>query len=390
MSAGSCILTRMNESAHAVSIPFIDLQAQRRRLESELAEATDRVLKHGRFILGPEVEQLEERLREFCGAGHAIGCANGTDALVLALRALDMQPGQAVVCPSFTFCATAEAVALLGGVPVFADVRRATFNLDPDSLERAIGLARDLGHDPVGVIAVDLFGLPADYEAIEATAEREGLWVVADAAQSFGGARDDRSVGGFGTITTTSFFPAKPLGCYGDGGALLTDDADRAELLRSLRVHGSGSHKYDNVHVGLNSRLDTLQAAILLVKLSVFADELEARQLVADRYERALEETVEVPRLPPGARSAWAQYTVLLPEGADRDGIQARLRERGIPTAVYYGGPLHRQTAYRDFPAVEVPSSELLAERVLSLPMHPYLDEETQERIVAGLKSSLG
>lgn len=370
-------------------LQFIDLAAQQRALADPIRDAIAAVLAHGRYIHGPEVTELEVDLAQFSGAAHAVACANGTDALVLAAMGLGLEPGQAVVCPSFTFCATAEAVALLGGVPVFADVDATTFNVSPDSVEAAITTAREAGLEVAGMIAVDLFGLPADYMALREIADREGLWLIADAAQSFGGARDGERAGSFGDITTTSFFPAKPLGCYGDGGAVFTDDSEKDEKLRSLRVHGSGTHKYDNVHIGTNSRLDTIQAAILRVKLEAFPGELEARQRVAVHYADGLSGTVDVPRLPEGARSAWAQYTVVLPEGADRDGVQASLKADGVPSAVYYARPLHLQTAYGRFPATDLPVSEMLASRVLSLPMHPYLDRESQDRVILALRAAL-
>ncbi len=362
-------------------IAFIDLQAQRRRLGARIDDAIRRVLDHGKFIMGPEVADLEDRLATHCGARHAIGCSSGTDALVLGLMALGVGSGDAVFVPSFTFAATAEAVALLGATPVFCDILEDTFNLDPDSLEQAIDHVKSQALTPRAVIAVDLFGQPADYRRILPLVESHGLKMITDAAQSFGATFDGRRVGTFGDITATSFFPAKPLGCYGDGGAILTESDELASIIRSLRVHGQGSNKYDNQRIGINGRLDTLQAAILLAKLEIFEDEIVNRQRVAETYNVGLATAVEVPRLAPGATSVWAQYTV---RSASRDALASHMKDRGIPTAIYYPMPLNRQAAYRDFPTVPAgtPVSDRAAGRVLSLPMHPYLTGPTQERII--------
>jgi dTDP-4-amino-4,6-dideoxygalactose transaminase len=366
-------------------MPFVDLQAQRARLGTRIDEAIARVLDHGIFILGPEVKTLEGQLADYCGARHAVGCANGTDALVMALMARGVGPGDAVYVPSFTFASTAEAVALVGATPVFVDVDE-TFNMAPASLVDALDATEGLR--PVAVIPVDLFGLLADYEAIGKIADQHALWVLADAAQSFGASRDGRRAGSFGDIATTSFFPAKPLGCYGDGGAIFTDDDETAAVLRSIRVHGKGSDKYDNVRIGTNGRLDTLQAAILIEKLAILPDEIEARQRVADRYSKGLADIVRIPATGAGQTSAWAQYTVQVD---DRDGVAAMLKAAGVPTAVYYPKPLHRQTAYRGYPVAPggLPVSDALAERVLSLPMHPYLDEASQDRVIAAVREAV-
>jgi dTDP-4-amino-4,6-dideoxygalactose transaminase len=372
-------------------IEFIDLAAQRRRIGRRMDEAILRVVDHGKYIMGPEVAELEQELAAFCGAKHVLSCANGTDALGLALMAKNLKPGQAVLVPSFTFAATAEVVVWFDAVPVFVDVRDDSFNMDSASLEAGIASARRCGLEPVGVIPVDLFGLPAEYDEILAIAETHRLWVICDSAQSFGAAYRGRNVGTIGGITTTSFFPAKPLGCYGDGGAIFTDDDDIAAVLKSLRVHGQGSDKYDNVHVGMNARLDTIQAAVLREKLMIFSDEIEARGLVARRYHQLLGKIAAVPNVPAGLTSVWAQYTVRLPSGCDRDAVAAQLKAAGVPTAVYYAKPLHRQTAYRHYPVAGngLPVSERLSEEVLSLPMHPYLDELAQDRIVGVLASIL-
>ncbi len=372
-------------------IEFIDLGAQRRRLGRRVDEAILRVVDHGKYIMGPEVAIFEQELAAFCGAKHVLSCANGTDALGLALMAKGIKPGQAVLVPSFTFAATAEVVAWFDAVPVFVDVLEHTFNMDPVSLEAGIATAKRLGLEPAGIIPVDLFGLPAGYDEILAIAAAHRLWVICDAAQSFGASYKGRNVGTLGDITTTSFFPAKPLGCYGDGGAVFTDDDDIAAVLKSLRVHGQGSDKYDNVRIGMNARLDTIQAAVLSQKLSIFADEIEARNQVAARYRDLLVDIVNIPDIPDGDTSVWAQYTVRLPNSRDRDTVAAQLKEAGVPTAVYYAKPLHQQTAYRDYPIAGngLPVSDRLAAEVLSLPMHPYLAEPTQRRIADALRRAL-
>jgi dTDP-4-amino-4,6-dideoxygalactose transaminase len=375
----------------AAPIPFVDLAAQRARLGGAIEAAMLRVVAHGAYIMGPEVARLEAELSAFCGAPDVVTCANGTDALAMVLMAKGVGPGDAVFCPSFTFAATAEAVAWVGATPVFVDVEEESFNLDPASLKRGTDTARRLGLKPAGVIPVDLFGRPADYEAIERISAREGLWVLCDAAQSFGAADRGRKVGAIGDATATSFFPAKPLGCYGDGGAILTADAELAATLRSIRSHGQGSDKYENIRVGLNSRLDTVQAAVLIEKLKIFPDEIAARNRIAHRYsDLLLDAAVVVPQVPHGSICVWAQYTLRLP-GQDRCAVQAALRRAGIPTAVYYPKPLHRQPAYRAFPVAGngLPVSERLSREVLSLPMHPYLAEEVQDRIVSALRNAL-
>jgi dTDP-4-amino-4,6-dideoxygalactose transaminase len=374
----------------AGDIPFIDLGAQRRRLGQGVEDAILKVVNHGAYVMGPEVAALEAELSAFCGAKHAISCANGTDALGLILMAKGVKAGDAVLCPSFTFAATAEVVAWMGATPVFVDILEDTFNLDPASLEAAIATARRLRLKPVGLISVDLFGLPADYDAIEPICAREGLWLLSDAAQSFGATYKGRKVGIIGMATATSFFPAKPLGCYGDGGAVFTDDDQLAVVMRSLRVHGQGADKYDNVRIGINGRLDTIQAAVLLEKLKIFPDEIVARDRVATRYNDLLGPMAIVPEVPPGLTSVWAQYTVRI-RGFDRDAFQRDLKAAGIPTAVYYPKPLHRQTAYRTYPAAGngLPVSDRLADEVISLPMHPYLTEEVQDRVVRAVRDAL-
>jgi dTDP-4-amino-4,6-dideoxygalactose transaminase len=381
----------MNQHARLepAPIPFIDLAAQRRRLGSKVDEAIARVTAHCQFVMGPEVRALETELAKFSGARHAVSCASGTDALVLVLMAKGIGPGDAVICPAFTFCAT-EVVALLGATPVFADVDAATFNIDPKSLERAIGTAKRLGLKVRMVIPVDLFGLPADYDAITAIGDAEGLFVLDDAAQGFGASYHGRPIGMLADATATSFFPAKPLGCYGDGGAIFTDDDDLAATLRSLRAHGEGTNRYDNVRIGITGRLDTIQAAILIEKLKIFPDEIAARNRAAERYANALGNLVAVPRVPDGLTSVWAQYTIRLPVGT-RERFAAALKADGIPTAVYYPKPLNRQEAYKHFPVADggVPVSDKLADEVISLPMHAYLDPPTQDRIIDAVRRAL-
>ena len=364
-------------------IPFIDVAAQRRRLGSAIDVAVGRVLNHCQFILGPEVRAFEAELAAFCGARHVVTCASGTDALVLALRAMGVGPGDAVLCPSFTFCATAEVAVLVGASPVFVDVDAATFNIDTKGIAGAVATAKEVGLRPKAIIPVDLFGLPADHGAIQAAARAENLLVLDDAAQGFGATCNNRRLGTFGQATATSFFPAKPLGCYGDGGAVMTDDESFAEALRSLRVHGQGSDKYDNVRIGLASRLDSIQAAILIEKLKIFPDEIDARNRIALRYSEGLGDIVGVPRIPAGYTSVWAQYTIRV-AGGRRDAFAAALKSEGIPTAIYYPIPLHRQQAYKHYPVGKggVAVSDRLAAEVISLPMHAYLDAATQDRII--------
>jgi dTDP-4-amino-4,6-dideoxygalactose transaminase len=371
-------------------IAFIDLETQRRRLGGRIDDAVARVLNHCQFILGPEVGLLEADLAEFCGARHAVSCSSGTTALALVLMAKGIKAGDAVLCPSFTFAATAEVVAWTGATPVFVDIDPDSFNLDPASLESGIATARNLGLRPAAVIPVDLFGQPADYDAIEPVCDAHGLWMLTDAAQSFGAVYRGRRVGTIGLATATSFYPSKPLGCYGDGGAVFTDDGDLAEAIRSIRVHGQGTDKYDNVRIGLNARLDTLQAAVLIEKLQIFAEELELRNVAASRYDAALASVAAVPRLIAGATSVWAQYTIRVPAGR-RDPLAAALKGQGIPTSIHYPKPLHRQTAYCMYPVAGngLPVSDRVAAEVVSLPMHPYLDEKDQERIADAVKAAL-
>lgn len=372
---------------------FIDLGAQQARIKPALDARIQSVLSAGKYIMGPEVQELERKLGEFCGAKHVLTCANGTDALMLAMMALGVQRGDAVFCPSFTFASTAEMVPFVdGATPVFVDVDSDTYNMSAESLERSIAHARSLGLRPVGAIAVDLFGLPADYDRLYEVADAHGMWLISDSAQGFGANYKGRITGSIGKIATTSFFPAKPLGCYGDGGCIFTDDDDIAKLIESFRVHGKGSDKYDNERLGQNSRLDTLQAAILLEKLAIYADELEKRQEVATRYTEGLHRKIKTPHVPERLTSVWAQYTLMAASEDERSQVMAALKAAGIPSVIYYPRPLHQQTAYRDFPCdpAGLPISEQASKRVFSLPMHPYLTATDQRRVMDVINEVLG
>ncbi len=371
----------------ASPIPFVDLRAQQARLKPVIDARMAAVLDHGQVIMGPEVTELETALAKRVGARHGIACASGTDALLIALMAAGVGAGDAVFLPAFTFTATAEVVLTAGAVPVFVDVDPSSFNIDAEELERRIDAVSN-SLRPRVVIAVDLYGSPADYDGLKAVAERHDLVVLADAAQSLGGRLHDVPVGRLAPITATSFFPSKPLACYGDGGALFTDDDALAEVMRSIRAHGKGTGKYDIVRAGLNSRLDTLQAAILLAKLTVFDDELAARQRITARYDERLRDLVTVPARRNGSQSAWAQYTI---QTDHRDALAAGLKARGIPTAIYYPLPMHLQTAYSPYGdgAGAYPVSEALCGYVLSLPMHPYLNDATIDRICDAVSAVL-
>lgn len=366
---------------------FVDLGAQFRALEKEVRAAIDRVLEHRQFIMGPEVHQLEQELAEYCGVAHAVSTASGTDALFMALMAYEICPGDAVIVPAFTFAATAEVIQLLRAEPVFVDVEETSFNLDPQHLADTIARLRRRNKQNLrGVIAVDLFGLPADYAAIAAIAAEHELFLLADAAQSFGGVRDGQRAGAFGDLAATSFFPSKPLGGYGDGGALFTNDAAQAARLRSIREHGQGRDRYEHIRLGVTGRLDTMQAAIISCKLRILDDELAARTRIAARYEKELADCVTTPRIPAAARSAWAQYTIRC-EG--REAMRARLTAAGIPTAVHYPRALHQQPAYRRSGRnIGLPVAEKLARQVLSLPVHPYLSAAEQTRVIAAVRAA--
>lgn len=372
-------------SEYSAPLQFIDLASQQNKIRDRLDAAITRVLDHGQYIMGAEVKELENELQEFTGAAHALTCANGTDALTLVMMAWGIGPGDAVFVPSFTYVASAETPAQLGATPFFVDVIEESFNIDPASFEKAIDEARQQGLRPAVVIPVDLFGQPVDIDKITEIAHHADIKVLVDGAQSFGASSHGRRVGVMGDVSTTSFFPAKPLGCYGDGGAVFTNDEELAEVINSIRLHGKGREKYDNVRIGVNSRLDTIQAAILLEKLKIFPKELEMRNIVATTYEEFLTGCVKTPQLGDGIISAWAQYTLIVD---NRDALQAGLNERGVPSVVYYPKALTQQNGYSSFPIVSsgVDISERLAGRVLSLPMHPYLERDEILRICNAVK----
>ena len=368
-----------------MSIAFVDLKAQFQALEENIRDRINNVLEHGKFIMGPEVQELEQQLAEYTGARHVISCSSGTDALLIALIAKGIGPGDAVFTTPFTFIATAEVISLLGATPVFVDIDSRTFNIDSEKLTNAVATIERQGRlAPRGIITVDLFGLPANYDTIKPVAEKHRLFVLEDAAQSFGSIYKGQKAGTLGHVAATSFFPAKPLGCYGDGGAVFTDDNDLAAALNSIRIHGRGKDKYDNVRIGLNARLDTLQAAILLSKLAAFPAELETRQVIAARYTEGLKDVVETPYIPEGLVSAWAQYSILC---NSRDELQAALKAKGIPTAIYYTTPLHLQTAFSDICCIagDFPVAEATAKRIISLPMNPYLSDKQVDYIISAV-----
>ena len=360
-----------------MSIPFLDLPAQQARIRDDLRRRLDAVLAHCQFILGPEVAELETELARFCGAKHCVSVSSGTDALQIAMMAENIGRGDAVFLPAFTYTATAEVPLVLGATPVFVDVDPRTFQIDPVHLRARIDDVKRAGKlRPRAVIGVDLFGQPADWPALSAIAAAEGLFTIDDLAQSFGASLHGRPMGSQADATATSFFPSKPLGAYGDAGALFTESADRADLYRSLRTHGEGKTRYEVLRTGMNGRMDSIQAAVLLSKMTVFPEELIAREKIAGYYDGRLSNIVGIPFRVPSSTAAWAIYSVLLPDGVDRDSLQAALRAEGVPTAIYYPRPLHRQPAYRDHhDGCSLPVSERLAERILALPIHPDMDE---------------
>ena len=366
---------------------FIDLLSQKERIRTALLKRIEGILDSGQFIMGPEVTELESRLASYVGSRHCVSCSSGTDALLMPLLAKGIGPGDAVMTTPFTFVATAEVISLTGATPVFVDVCPDTFNIDPELVGHAVDEAVQRGLKPKALIPVDLFGLPADYDRLSTVADDYRLWILEDAAQSFGGSFRGRKAGSFGHVGATSFFPAKPLGCYGDGGAIFTDDDELDTLLRSIRVHGSGADKYSNVRIGINGRLDSIQAAVLLEKLTIFDDELEARQRIADSYSIRLQEKFVVPRIPKNYRSAWAQYSLLADSSAEREQLIQALQQTGIPSMIYYKIPLHLQKAYTflGYSAGDFPVSEDLSSRIFSLPMHPYLKDEEIEQICSVL-----
>lgn len=370
-------------------VPFVDLKTQYARLKPQIADAIQDVLDDGRYILGPAVTKLESELAEYCGVRHAISCSSGTDAIIMPLIAYGIGPGDAVFVPSFTFTASAEAIILVGASPVFVDVEEDSFNLDLADLDAKIAATRAGGKlNPKAILAVDLFGLPADWDELNTLADREELHLISDAAQSFGGVYDGKRVGSLAHVSCTSFFPAKPLGCYGDGGAIFTDDDELAELLMSIRVHGQGADRYEIARIGINGRLDSIQAAILSVKLQILDDELAARDHLASVYDEELKDAVTVPKRIPGRQSAWAQYTIKTDRRAD---IQAALNEAGIPSAIYYPKPMHLQAPYLPYGGGEgsLPISETICHQVMSLPMHPYLPDDDARRVAEVIRKAV-
>lgn len=366
-------------------VRLADLLTHRASIGDQIDSALMKVISHGHFIMGPEVKQLEADLVQYCGASSAVTCGNGTDALVLALRALGVGVGDGVIVPAFTFAASAEAPALVGATPVFVDVDPETWCIDPSGIKAGLDAARSAGLIPRAVIAVDLFGQPADYRRLQVVTSESGLFLVADAAQSFGGTREGLRVGSLAPVTATSFFPTKPLGCYGDGGAVFTQDPELANVVASLRTHGMGDHKYDHVRVGTNSRLDTIQAAVLIEKLAVLDEELKLRQEAAGRYLEMMDGELETQSVLSGSTSTWAQFAVRV-DGSSRERIRERLSTVGVETAVHYPLPLNRQPAFREFPtATNLGVSELLATEVLALPLHPWIEPTEQERVVEAL-----
>lgn len=373
-------------------IAFIDLPAQQKIIAPELEKAFKQVLEHGQYILGPEVRELEQKLSAYTGANHTISCANGTDALSLLLMAKKVGPNDAVFVPSFTYAATAEVIAHAGATPIFVDVSKDTFNMDIESLEEGIKMAQRSHLRPVGLIAVDLFGLPADYDNLQKIATQYGLWLISDAAQSFGAKIGNKRVGSLCEMSTTSFFPSKPLGCYGDGGAIFlkTEDTDLVNTLLSLRAHGTGKDRYDFVNIGINSRLDTMQAAILLEKLKIFDAEYQARLKIAAFYEKYLSPLVRTPQTPAGYGHAFALYTIRC-DKTQRPSLLNALKNENIPYMIYYQTPLHLQEAYQHFPQSPcgLKNTNQISEEVISIPMHPYLNQEQLYFIVEGIKRGL-
>jgi len=369
-------------SEYTEKTKFIDLVTQQDRIRPNLEEAIKKVLDHGQYVMGPEVKELEADLKKFTGSKFALTCANGTDALTLALMAWNIGPGDAVFVPAFTYVATAEAPAQLGATPFFVDVNEHDFNINIESLKQAIADAKNLNLRPSVIISVDLFGYPSDFDLIKKISLDENIKLLIDGAQSFGGEYKNKRVGSMGDITTTSFFPAKPLGCYGDGGAIFTDDDELADKIDSIRLHGKGNQKYDNIRIGLNSRLDTLQAAILIEKLKIFPEELQLRAKISDTYSSKLENLnyLKVPKLQDHIKSAWAQYTLIV---QNRNEIMAKLQSKDIPSVIYYPKTLDTQDGYKKFPSVSsgLDVSHHLMDSVMSLPMHPYLSDEKIEEI---------
>jgi len=366
-------------------LQFIDLAAQQTIIREKIEARIKAVLSHGRYIMGPEVNELEKKLAEYVGVKNCISCASGTDALLVPLMANDIGPGDAVITTTFTYIATAEVIGLLGATPIFCDISPETYNIDPHKLEDAYDFALSKNLSPKVVIPVDLFGLPANYKLIEDFACKHNLLVLEDFAQGFGGSIRGKKAGSFGFVAATSFFPAKPLGCYGDGGAIFTNDNGLADTMRSIRTHGAGKNKYDNIRIGINGRLDTIQAAILLEKLAIFDDELEKRNIAAAYYSKNLNSAFKIPSIPKGYISSWAQYSILALTQEDRDSMLSKLAEHSIPAMIYYSIPLHLQKVFQNlnYKKGDFPFSEDISKRIFSIPMHPYISKDMQDKILS-------
>jgi len=368
---------------------FIDLKAQQKSIREKIDNRVQSVLNHGKYIMGPEVYELEERLADYVGSRYCISCSSGTDALLIPLMAKGIGPGDAVITTPFTYIASAEVISLLGAEPVFIDIYPDTFNIDPSGIEYAIQHAKRKNLKPRAIIPVDLFGLPARYRLIEEIAKEHDLFIIEDAAQGFGGSIRGKKAGSFGNLAATSFFPAKPLGCYGDGGAIFTDDENLASIMKSIRVHGSGSDKYENIRIGLNGRLDTFQAAILLEKLKIFNAEILLRNKIADYYNTNINSRFKKPYIPKEYNSSWAQYSLLANSDFDRTKIMSMLNESNIPSMIYYRLPLHMQRVFKKlgYSIGDFPLSEIVSSQIFSIPMHPYLSREHQDKIIEVLNN---
>ena len=366
---------------------FIDLQAQQSLIRDKIDTRIKKILDHGKYIMGPEVKELEERLSDYIQVKHCISCSSGTDALLIPLMSMDIGPGDAVLTTPFTYIATAEVIALLGATPVFCDIYEKTFNINPEALNEAYNYAISKDLTPKAIIPVDLFGLPARYRLIEEFAKEKNIYILEDAAQGFGGRIGLKKACSFGDVAGTSFFPAKPLGCYGDGGAIFTNNDSFAEKMKSIRVHGSGNDKYENIRFGLNGRLDTIQAAVVLEKLKIFDRELNKRNNIANYYTENISKKYITPHIPDKYFSSWAQYSILIPRDLEKDYLIKTLTEKNIPSMVYYKIPVHLQTGYKQYGYFkgDFPISEDVSDRIISLPMHPYLDKKNQNKVIEAL-----
>ena len=366
---------------------FIDLSSQQEKIKESLQKRIQDVLSHGKYIMGPEVYEIEQKLADYVGVKNCISCASGTDALLISLMALGIGPNDAVITTPFTYIATAEVLALLGATPVFVDIYKATYNINPDLIGNAVKSAKDMGLNPKAIIPVDLFGLPARYRLIEVEARKHNLFIISDSAQGFGGSIRRRKAGSYGDIAITSFFPAKPLGCYGDGGAIFTNNDNFANIMKSIRVHGSGVDKYENIRVGINGRLDTIQAAILIEKLAIFPDELKSRNKIANYYKSNIKENLQIPFVPKDYVSSWAQFSLLAKSKTHRSEIMNILKVKNVPSVIYYRIPLHLQPvfSYLNYKEGDFPISEEVSKNIFSIPMHPYLTEKEQDYIMDAL-----